>query len=90
MTVKGRAFEFEQVSDPIDGKVGGWNRADVLSIQRELALSHEYGREPIQRPGRGRVPFLDSGRKRNVRKEGDAGRDADADQGCAGLAAAAP
>jgi hypothetical protein len=47
MTVKGWAFEFEQVSDPIDGKVGAWNRADVFSIQGELALSPEYGRDPV-------------------------------------------
>ncbi len=47
MTVKGWAFEFEQVSDPIDGKVGGWNRADVFSIQGELALSHKYVRDPV-------------------------------------------
>ena len=39
MTVKGWAFEFEQV--------GGWNRADVFSIQGELALSREYGRDPV-------------------------------------------
>jgi hypothetical protein len=49
-TLKGRAFEFEQVSDPIDRGAGGWNRADVLSIQGELALSHECGREPVTPP----------------------------------------
>ena len=41
MTLKGRAFEFEQVSHSIGGTVGGWNRANVLSIQREVAQSHE-------------------------------------------------
>src|SRR5580658_7419081 len=51
MTFKGRAREFEQVGNSIDGKIGGRKGADDLSIQRELALPYEYGRDPVA-PGR--------------------------------------